>query len=112
LGVAGAVVITASHNPAQYSGVKFKAAFGGSAPVSFTRGVEEEIRRIEAEAIQQAAGSRQQAAIASFDARGPWLDRLEELVDVSRIGRSGIRVALDVMYGLGKAPGGAAAKAG
>ncbi|MBS1117376.1 MAG: Phosphoglucosamine mutase, partial [candidate division NC10 bacterium] len=44
LGAAGAVVITASHNPPQYSGVKFKAAFGGSAPVSFTRGVEEEIR--------------------------------------------------------------------
>jgi phosphomannomutase len=46
---AGAVVITASHNPAQYSGVKFKANFGGSAPVSFTRGVEEEIQRIRAE---------------------------------------------------------------
>jgi phosphomannomutase len=102
LRAAGAVVITASHNPAQYSGVKFKAAFGGSAPVSFTRGVEKEIRRMGAETAQQAAGSRQQAAIASFDARGPWLDRLEELVDVSRIGRSGIRVALDVMYGAGQ----------
>jgi len=123
MGVAGAVVITASHNPAQYSGVKFKAAFGGSAPVSFTRGVEEEIQRIRAEepspsakrqapsvdgrerraeTAQQAAGSRQQAQIGSFDARGPWLDRLEELVDVSRIGRSGIRVVLDVMYGSGQ----------
>jgi len=102
LGAAGAVVITASHNPPQYSGVKFKAAFGGSAPVSFTRGVEEEIRRISAETAQQAAGSRQQAAIGFFDARAPWLDRLEELVDVSRIGRSGIRVVLDVMYGAGQ----------
>lgn len=109
LGAAGAVVITASHNPPQYSGVKFKAAFGGSAPVSFTRGVEEEIRRIGAEGrapsaktTEQAAGSRQQAGIDSFDARGPWLDRLEELVDVSRIGRSGIRVVLDVMYGAGQ----------
>jgi len=116
LGAAGAVVITASHNPSQYSGVKFKAAFGGSAPVSFTRGVEEEIRRLRAESreasaetAQQAAGSTcppgrrgQQVRIESFDARGPWLDRLEQLVDVSRIGRSGIRVALDVMYGSGQ----------
>ncbi len=102
LRAAGAVVITASHNPPQYSGVKFKAAFGGSAPVSFTRGVEEEIRRIEAQAIQGAAGSEQRAGIGSFDARTPWLDRLEELVDVPRIGRSGIRVALDVMYGAGQ----------
>lgn len=109
LGAAGAVVITASHNPPQYSGVKFKAAFGGSAPVSFTRGVEEEIRRICAEerapsakSAEQAAGNRQQAGIESFDARGPWLDRLEQLVDVSRIGRSGIHVVLDVMYGAGQ----------
>ena len=40
--------------------------------------------------------------IGTFDAREPWLDRLEELVDISRIGRSGIRVALDVMYGAGQ----------
>jgi phosphomannomutase len=141
LRAAGAVVITASHNPAQYSGIKIKAAFGGSAPVSFTRGVEEEIERISAEnrdgpagSGQQAAGSRQRAeigepratsreprvvteetrvtgdpavrsprsAIGVFDAREPWLDRLEQLVDVPRIGRSGIRVVLDVMYGAGQ----------
>jgi phosphomannomutase len=102
LRAAGAVVITASHNPAQYSGVKFKASFGGSAPVSFTRGVEEEIRRLRADAAQPAAGSPQRAAIDVFDAREPWLDRLETLVDISRIGRSGIRVALDVMYGAGQ----------
>ena len=70
LRAAGAVVITASHNPAQYSGIKFKAAFGGSAPVSFTRGVEEEIVRIRAESRrrtrgQQAAGSRQQSERAA-----------------------------------------------
>jgi phosphomannomutase len=130
LGAAGAIVITASHNPPQYSGVKFKASFGGSAPVSFTRGVEEEIRHMSAEcrvpsaeerspsakrqalsanshesrgeATQQAAGCRQQAGIESFDARGPWLDRLEQLVDLPRIGRGGIRIALDVMYGAGQ----------
>lgn len=102
LRAAGAVVITASHNPPQYSGVKFKASFGGSAPVSFTRGVEEEIRQLEAEAAQPVVGSGQPAAIDVFDAREPWLDRLEALVDISRIGRSGIRVALDVMYGAGQ----------
>jgi phosphomannomutase len=114
LGATGAVVITASHNPPQYNGVKCKSAFGGSAPVSFTRGVEEEIRRISAECRVPSAGEggsraasdsairNPQSAIDSFDAREPWLDRLEQLVDVSRIGRSGIRVALDVMYGAGQ----------
>jgi phosphomannomutase len=105
LGAAGAVVITASHNPAEYSGVKFKTSFGGSASIAFTREVEEEIRRLQAEGSNSAFGHPlgvPHSAIGSFDPRGPWLDRLEELADVSRIGRSGIRVALDVMYGAGQ----------
>jgi phosphomannomutase len=100
LRAAGAVVITASHNPAEYSGVKCKAAYGGSAPVSFTRGVEEEIRRLQASG--QFAIRNSQFEIGSFDAREPWLDRLEELVPVAPIGRSGIRMVLDVMYGAGQ----------
>ena len=100
LQAAGAVVITASHNPAKYSGVKCKAAYGGSAPVSFTRGVEEEIRRLQASG--QFAIRNSQFEFGSFDAREPWLDRLEELVPVAPIGRSGIRVVLDVMYGAGQ----------
>lgn len=98
---AGAVIITASHNPPQYSGMKFKASFGGSAPIAFTRAVEEEIRRLQAEGstfdIRHSTFD-----IGSFDPRGPWLDRLEELVDIRRIGRSRIRVALDVMFGAGQ----------
>ncbi|MCX5736682.1 MAG: phosphoglucomutase/phosphomannomutase family protein [candidate division NC10 bacterium] len=107
LQAAGAVVITASHNPAEYSGVKCKAAYGGSAPVSFTRGVEEEIERIGAESRGPRAESKfeirnSKFEIGTFDAREPWLDRLEELVPVAAIGRSGIRVVLDVMYGAGQ----------
>ncbi len=101
LRAAGAVIITASHNPPQYSGVKFKASFGGSAPIAFTRAVEEEIRRLQSESSKfEVRNSKLE--IGSFDPRGPWLDRLEELVDIRRIGRSGIRVALDVMYGAGQ----------
>ncbi len=99
---AGAVVITASHNPPEYSGVKVKASYGGSAPVSFTRGVEEEIQRLNAEHAGDVEIRHSKSEIDSFDARGPWLDRLQELVDVPRVGRSGIRVALDVMYGAGQ----------
>jgi len=47
LGAAGAVVITASHNPPEYNGVKFKTSFGGSASIAFTQGVEEEIRQLQ-----------------------------------------------------------------
>ena len=112
LGAAGALVITASHNPPHYSGIKCKASFGGSAPAAFTRGIEEEIERIRAEsrepdaeassAIGQSAIRNPQSAIGLFDAREPWLARLESLVDLTAIGRGGIRVVLDAMYGAGQ----------
>jgi phosphomannomutase len=121
----GAVVVTASHNPPRYSGLKFKASFGGSAPVAFTRAVEEEIRTLQAEhpspppgcrpggsrrgtpSAEPGAGGGADAgspppAIEAFDPVDPWLDRLEQFVDMARLGRSGIRVILDVMYGAGQ----------
>ncbi len=98
LQAAGAVVITASHNPPQYSGIKFKSSFGGSAPIAFTRSVEEEIRNLQAENSKSEIRNPK-FEIDSFDPREPWLDRLEELVDVPRISRSGIRIVLDAMYG-------------
>ena len=106
-GSAGAVVITASHNPPEYNGVKFKTSFGGSASVAFTRAVEEEIRRLSTEHRAPSAEGKfeirnSKFEISSFDSRAPWLDRLEALVDVAQIGRSGIRVALDAMFGAGQ----------
>lgn len=107
LRAAGAVIITASHNPPEYSGIKFKSAFGESASIAFTRGVEEEIRRLRAASREPGAEGKSeirnsQSEIGSFDPRTPWLDRLEALVDLPRIGRSRIRVALDAMYGAGQ----------
>jgi phosphomannomutase len=115
LQAAGAVIITASHNPPLYSGIKVKSRQGESAPISFTRAVEEEIGRLGAESREPSSERRGPSAegadfairnsqfeISAFDPREPWLDRIEELVDLPRIGRAGIRVALDVMYGAGQ----------
>ena len=96
----GALIITASHNPPQYNGVKFKASFGGSAPLAFTRAVEAEIVRLQSE--PQSDIRYPKSGIATFDPVTPWLDRLEQFVEMGRIGGSGIRVVLDVMYGAGQ----------
>jgi len=41
IGADGAVLITASHNPSQYNGFKFKASYGGSAPPEITKKIEQ-----------------------------------------------------------------------
>src|SRR6202142_2803451 len=43
-GAAGGVVITSSHNPWNWNGVKFKAKFGGSAPPAIMKAIEYELR--------------------------------------------------------------------
>src|ERR1700727_774298 len=44
LGTAGGVVITSSHNPWNWNGVKFKAKFGGSATPAIMKAIEDELR--------------------------------------------------------------------
>ncbi len=42
-GAAGGVVVTSSHNPWNWNGVKFKAKFGGSATPAIMKVIEEEV---------------------------------------------------------------------
>src|SRR6202050_5193445 len=43
LGAAGGVMVTSSHNPWNWNGVKFKAKFGGSATPAIMKLIEEEL---------------------------------------------------------------------
>ena len=88
------VMITSSHNPPQYNGVKLKAEFGGSAPPSFTCEVERRLprhRRI----------PRSSEAIERVDFSAPYLDRLRQLVDLDLIAGARLRVVIDAMHGSG-----------
>ncbi|MGA9056343.1 MAG: hypothetical protein WB763_07505 [Terriglobia bacterium] len=44
-GASGAIMITASHNPYQWNGVKFKAPYGGSAAPSIIKRIETHLRK-------------------------------------------------------------------
>src|SRR5271157_5870577 len=45
LGAAGGIMITSSHNPWNWNGVKFKGKFGGSATPAIMKLIEEELAR-------------------------------------------------------------------
>ena len=55
---AGAVVITASHNPARWNGFKFKAPYGGSASPAITREIEKRLGRVARSAGNPSADGR------------------------------------------------------
>ncbi|NJK63239.1 MAG: phosphoglucomutase/phosphomannomutase family protein [Synechococcaceae cyanobacterium SM2_3_1] len=91
----GALMITASHNPPQYSGIKIKGRFGGSVPASVTAAVEQELQQTH----YQAPSPSQQARIDSFD---PWPDYCQQLsrhVNLEHLRQSPLRIWVDVMHG-------------
>jgi phosphomannomutase len=94
---AGAIMITASHNPYRWNGVKFKAPYGGSAAPAIIRRIEAHLRRLD---CSGARGRKSQpAAIDKVDLVTPYLERLKSLVHLDRIRASGRRFVLDPMYG-------------
>jgi phosphomannomutase len=95
LGAAGGVVITSSHNPWNWNGMKFKAKFGGSAPPSIMKVISEET----------AAGSMPQgnrAEIEEVDLKPAYIKAICAFADVDLISKAGFKFAIDSMYGSGR----------
>ena len=124
----GGIMLTSSHNPAEYLGVKLRMADGGASPAEFTDIVE---------AVMDEGGAMDDPAIAALaalsidevrravsadepitslvdvetaetkpvevvDLMTPYLAALRELVDVEAIRNAGLHVVIDPLYGAGR----------
>ena len=95
LGAAGAVVITASHNPWQWNGVKFKASYGGSAAPEIIRKIEAELPYATRPEGPKSDGAKPVLA----DLSEPYLRQIEKVVDLKRIAERNFFFVADPMYG-------------
>lgn len=93
----GAIMITASHNPYRWNGVKFKAPYGGSAAPAIIQRIEAHLHKLDRARI--APRHTKPARVASTDLISPYLERLKEIVRLDRIQASGRRFVIDPMYG-------------
>jgi phosphomannomutase len=94
-GAAGGVMITSSHNPWNWNGVKFKGNFGGSATPAIMKKIEEELG---AGAMPQGA----KAAIEEVDLKTAYIAAVCRFADMDLIGKAKLKVAVDSMYGSGR----------
>ena len=92
---AGGIMITSSHNPAQWNGVKYKAWYGGSGKPSI-------IAEIESYLGQPVPAAAQAAAIEEVDFLPSYLKAIESFADLDLISKSGMKFCIDSMYGAGR----------
>jgi phosphomannomutase len=98
-GAAGGVQITASHNPFQWNGVKYKASYGSSASPVIVAQIESELAKVQRDGVPVLPP--QPNRIQSLDVRAPYLETLAALVDWDRIRASKFRFVVDPMHGAG-----------
>ena len=94
------VVITASHNPPIFSGIKFKTHLAISADESTTKEIESFINQTKIRSLDfnQCIQSKQ---VEYFDAKKDYIKFLKKYVDVASIRKFKPKVLIDYMHGAG-----------
>jgi phosphomannomutase len=96
-GAAGGIVITASHNPYRWNGIKYKASYGSSALPSIVAQIERELDGVLQNGVPPLPPRKD--LIHSLEPRAPYLDALEKLVDWKRLRNAKFRFVFDPMHG-------------
>src|SRR5436305_3092642 len=94
----GAINFTASHNPPEYNGLKFSTSNGAPALPEITKAIEAEIHSVQQKNDRLDVYEKSEL-IELIDPKDRYLNDLRDKVDVEAIGKSGLRIAIDALYG-------------
>ncbi len=94
---AGGLMITASHNPYSWNGIKYKASYGSSALPSIVSQIEKELAWVQENPVAPLPPRKD--LIHKLETRKPYLDTLEKLIDWDRLRAAKFRFVSDVMHG-------------
>lgn len=89
---AGALQITASHNPPEYCGIKYIPHFAGPATNEITEKIVSSLDDLPEDFDYNTDD------IPEFDPMPPYLEALSALIDFKKIGASGLKVGYDALY--------------
>lgn len=101
------MMVTASHNPAIYNGIKVFTAGGRDANEEQTEEIEHYIAEVE-EAVRQGEPveimpyeqALEEGLVIEFNPLNEYIDNIIQAVDMEAIREKGLRIALDPMYGV------------
>ncbi|MBN1917485.1 MAG: phosphoglucomutase/phosphomannomutase family protein [Verrucomicrobia bacterium] len=97
-GLDAGIMFTASHNPPQFNGFKFKADYAGSADKAVTSQIEAHLYLTQPKVlpIEEAKAG---GLVKEADFVPGYLDGLRAFVDFKRVAGAGFRIVADAMYG-------------
>src|SRR5438270_8378245 len=94
LGAAGGVMVTSSHNPYTWNGIKYKASYGGSAAPGIIKQIEAELDQ----PLRHASAGR----IEEVDFKPAYIAAITKFADLDLIARANFNFLIDCMYGAGR----------
>jgi phosphomannomutase len=100
----GAIIITASHNPATWNGFKYKDEHGSSAPDETTARIEGGIARaFKSGKVKNLSLNKatEQSLVEKTDLDPSYFEQIKKLVDLEALRNAGLKLVVDPMYGAG-----------
>jgi len=95
---AGGVMITASHNPAEYNGLKFKASYGGSASPEIVADIEKYVHRLESE-NREFPHVPLPDGVERFAPHQPYLKHVGKMLNAETLSKFRGKIVFDMMHG-------------
>lgn len=99
----GGVMITASHNPPEYNGIKFIPDYAGPALPEITGEIEKKIQGLTQTAVRimPLKEAREKGLVRELDPKQPYIEHLWRVLKHRRVGDSRLKIVLDPMWGAG-----------
>ena len=98
----GGINMTASHNPAEWQGLKFSPYTGAAAPPEITKQVEANVARLIDQKWSFKAAIVGTYQCKTFDPRPEYFKQIKKLIDFGAIKRGKLKVGVELMYGTGR----------
>jgi alpha-D-glucose phosphate-specific phosphoglucomutase len=97
----GGINLTASHNPAEYQGLKFSTYNGAPATPDVTQQIEANIVKLQAAKWSFQAAPFGSYSCPTFNPQPDYFKQLHKLIDFAALKRAKLKVAVDISYGTG-----------